>query len=260
MTEGLPPIVFVHGAFVGGWTWEPFVRWFGRRGFEVHAPNLRHHEPGAPRGALHNVGLEDYTDDLALLIEGLREPPVLVGHSLGGLLCQKLAARGLACALVLLASSPPHGILPGAGEIAARMVLMGSAGMHLRKSVRPKYALAEYAMDRFPRPMRDALFRRFVPESGRALFESLFWELDYTRAAEVPPLRVKVPVLSAIGSDDRLFSQATARAIAHRYPGPSSFHVFPGFGHYLIGEPGAETMPAFVEGWLRRALELPRRS
>ena len=250
----LPPIVFVHGAFAGGWSWAPFVAWFTHRGFEVHAPNLRHHEPNAPRGALHDVGLEDYTDDLAGLVEGLSEAPVLVGHSLGGLICQKLAARGLARALVLLASAPPHGILPGPGEVAARLALMGSMGMHLRKSVRPKFALAEYAMDRIPPPMREPLFRRFVPESGRALFESLFWELDHTRASEVPPRRVRVPVLSAIGSEDQLFSQATARAIAHRYPGPSTFHVFPGLGHYLIGEPGAETMPAFVEGWLRRAL------
>ena len=249
-----PPIVFVHGAFVGGWIWAPFVTWFTSRGFEVHAPDLRHHEAGAPRDALHDVGLEDYTDDLAHLVEGLREAPVLVGHSLGGLICQKLAARGLARALVLLASAPPHGILPGPGELAARLALMGSVGVHLRKSVRPKFALAEYAMHRFPPPVREALFHRFVPESGRALFESLFWEFDHTRASEVPPLRVRVPVLSAIGSDDRLFSQTTARAIAQRYSGPSSFHVFAGLGHYLIGEPGAETIPAFVEGWLRRAL------
>jgi pimeloyl-ACP methyl ester carboxylesterase len=249
-----PPIVFVHGAFVGGWIWAPFRAWFRHRGFDVHTPDLRHHQPDAPRGALHGVGLEDYTDDLQALVEGLGQAPVLVGHSMGGLVCQKLAARGLGRALVLLAASPPAGILPGPGEMAARLTLMQSAGMHLRKSVRPKLALAEYAMDRFPPPMRQQLFRRFVPESGRALFETMFWELDHTRAAHVPASKVAVPVLSAIGSEDRLFSTMTARAIASRYPGPASVHVFPGLGHYLLGEPGAETMPAFVEGWLSRAL------
>lgn len=249
-----PPLVFVHGAFVGPWSWAPFVSWFEARGFEVHTPALRHHDGAAVRGALDGVGLEDYAADLAALIAALPALPVLIGHSLGGLLCQKLAARGLARAVVLLASAPPHGILPGPGEIGARMTLLGMAGDFWRRTVRPDFQLAHYALERFPADRREALFSRFVPESGRALFESLFWEFDHARASDVPPARMRVPLLSAIGSEDRVFAPETARSIAARYPGPTSFQILPGLGHYLLGEPGAESLPAFLEGWIRRAL------
>lgn len=247
------PIVFLHGAFAGSWSWAPFVDWFSGRGFETHAPDLRHHAPGAAPDALDGVGLDDYLDDLTLLVEGLDEAPVLIGHSLGGLLAQKLASRGLARAVVLLASAPPHGLVPGMGELAARFTLASAGGAFWQQTLRPSYGAARYALERFPAPVRRALFQQMVPESGRALFETLFWELDHRRAAHVPPGRLRVPLLSTIGEQDRVFAPSTARSIAARYPGPTAFHVFPELGHYLIGEPGADTVPAFIEGWIRRA-------
>ena len=65
-----------------------------------------------PPKELGRTSLLDYAADLEKLIAGLDDKPVLVGHSMGGLLAQMLAARGLARACVLLAPSAPWGVLP----------------------------------------------------------------------------------------------------------------------------------------------------
>ncbi|MEJ0044311.1 MAG: alpha/beta fold hydrolase [Rhizomicrobium sp.] len=108
-----PDILMIHGAFCGPWAFEKFRKPFEAAGYRVHAPPLRFHEHGASANrALGTTSLVDYANDLAKFIEGLEAPPVLLGHSLGGLLAQMLAAKGLARALVLLAPSPPWGVLP----------------------------------------------------------------------------------------------------------------------------------------------------
>ena len=109
------PIVMIHGAFCGGWCFEDFVPEFEARGFACHAPDLRFHVSGparAPDPRLAQTSIADYTRDMEELIAGLPEPPVIVGHSMGGLIGQQLAAKGLARSLVLLASGAPWGILP----------------------------------------------------------------------------------------------------------------------------------------------------
>jgi pimeloyl-ACP methyl ester carboxylesterase len=68
---------------------------FEQRGFTVHTPTLRHHELPLHEGAtkIARLSLRDYADDLVALVETLESPPLLVGHSTGGLLVQLVAAR-----------------------------------------------------------------------------------------------------------------------------------------------------------------------
>src|SRR5215813_7410343 len=87
------PVVFVHGAFCGGWAFDAFREPFEAAGFETHAPNLPHHERGADLEALSQIGLKEYSEAIATYALELRAPPVLVGHSLGGLVVQLAAAK-----------------------------------------------------------------------------------------------------------------------------------------------------------------------
>ena len=113
-------VVMVHGAFCGGWAFEAFRAPFEAAGFEVVAPDLRGHQPGAPSGAVVGVSMADYAADIARLCADLSEPPVLLGHSMGGLVAQLAARRAPVRALVLLAPSPPWGAIsiPGSSRRA----------------------------------------------------------------------------------------------------------------------------------------------
>ena len=106
-------IMMIHGMWGGGWYWEDYVRFFGEKGYECTAPYLRHHDIQAgtkPPKGLGSMSLLDYVADLENEIIELQDKPILIGHSMGGLLAQMLAERDLAKATVLLTPAPPAGI------------------------------------------------------------------------------------------------------------------------------------------------------
>jgi pimeloyl-ACP methyl ester carboxylesterase len=247
------PVVMIHGAFCGGWAFEKFRKPFEAAGHAVHAPDLRYHDRGEnPPVELGRVGVRDYVSDLEALIGGLDTPPILVGHSLGGLLAQMLAAKVKVKALVLLAPSGPWGVLPSTlFEVvsAQAMFFVGASG---DRPVRPSYDIAAAnSLDRLSRAERDKVYSRFVPESGRATFEVMHWALDPARATRVPADAVTCPVLCITGSDDRMSPPQTVRRIAARYRDRASFEESTGHSHWLIGEPGWERVAKRSLGWLR---------
>jgi len=105
-------IFMIHGMWSGPWVWDRFMPFFSERGYRCVAPALRYHDapPERPPAQLGRVSLLDYAADLQLELDKMAGPPILMGHSMGGLLAQMLAARRPARALVLLSPVPPQGI------------------------------------------------------------------------------------------------------------------------------------------------------
>jgi pimeloyl-ACP methyl ester carboxylesterase len=101
--------VFIHGMWGTPDVWRNWRPYVEARGWQTMAPALRHHEapPLAPPADLGTTSLADYVADLTNTIEGLPEKPVVIGHSMGGLLALLLCARGLARAGVLLTPAHP---------------------------------------------------------------------------------------------------------------------------------------------------------
>ena len=106
-------IVMIHGMWGGGWNWEKYKNFFEGKGYQCHTPYLRYHDVDPkddPDPRLGTTSLLDYAQDLEEYIKKLDEKPILMGHSMGGLLVQMLGARELASALVLLTPASPAGV------------------------------------------------------------------------------------------------------------------------------------------------------
>src|SRR5207253_6821443 len=177
------PVVMIHGAFCGGWSFAHWRAAYEAHGFSVHAPTLRHHdsEQDAP-GSLAGVSIRDYCAELGALLDRLDAPPVIVGHSLGGLVAQMLAARGRVRALVLLAPLAPFGIFPSTAFEWMAMQTLYWEGAFWKKIIRPRHSVAAaHALELVPEERRAAILRRLVPESGQALFEAMHWMLDHRK-------------------------------------------------------------------------------
>lgn len=101
-------VVLIHGSWSRGEQWTPARAAFEERGYTVHTPTLRHHELPWMRGAgeVAPLSLRDYIDDLVALVASLDVPPLLVGHSLGGLVVQLVAARTPHAGMVAACPSP----------------------------------------------------------------------------------------------------------------------------------------------------------
>lgn len=116
MASQQPPIVFVHGLFQNPDSWAKWITFFSERGYGCHAPAYPFHE-GRPADlrrsinpALGRLTFGQVIDHLRRFIDTLPEPPILVGHSMGGLVVQKLLQLGQGRMAVAIDSAPPPGI------------------------------------------------------------------------------------------------------------------------------------------------------
>jgi pimeloyl-ACP methyl ester carboxylesterase len=241
----------IHGAFCGPWAFDRFREPFERAGYAVHAPVLRHHDKGMkPPRELGSTSLLDYAKDLDVVIGKLKEPPILLGHSLGGLLAQMLAAKGKARALVLLAPCAPWGVLPSTlFEIASAQTMM-LHGPIWNQVLTPDYDVAASAsLDRLSKEERKRVFAQFVPESGLATFEIMHWGWDAKRAAHVDANAVTCPVFCLTGEHDKINPPGTVRRVAARYKN-ATFEECVGHSHWLIEESGWEKIADTALKWL----------
>jgi len=250
-------VVMIHGAFAGGWCFENFADALGERGWTCHAPDLRFHGDGsiaAPDPRLAETSITDYAADVARSIEALPEKPILIGHSMGGLIAQKLAAKGLAQALVLLASCAPWGILPSSDDERAIATGLMSAGPFWTRALQPVFEVAANdSLANLDAAAQREIFDRLGAESGRALFELFFWMFDARRATEIDVASVRCPVLVVAGSQDKVVSAATGRRIAQLYGRPATFREAQGHGHFLLLEEGWERLAGLCADWMEQA-------
>jgi pimeloyl-ACP methyl ester carboxylesterase len=249
-------VVMIHGMWCGSWTWDRYVSFLEQRGWRCLRPVLRYHDvdPAAqPDPRLGRVSLLDYAADLEAFVRGLGEPPVLLGHSMGGLLALMLAARGLGRAAALLTPSSPAGVNALTGS-----VIRSFLGVLLRPSfwktpMRLGFPAAGYAMlGTLPPEEQRATYARLVHESGRAATEMGFWQLDRRHATRIDPSCIRCPILIVSASDDRLTPASVVGKTASLLGPRAVLREFPGHGHWVVGEPGWQEIATFVADWLER--------
>ena len=213
-------IVMIHGMWGSGWYWENFKGFFESKGYRCVVPTLRFHDMdpnGVPDPRLGTTSLLDYAADLEKLIRELHVMPILMGHSMGGLLAQILGSRGLAKALVLLTPASPRGII----ALKASVIKSFWSGLTTwgfwRKPFRQTFDEAVYSMlNQMPSESSKSIYDKFVYESGRAAFEIGFWLFDSKGAARVDESKVTCPVLVIAGEKDRIVPVSVTRKVAEK--------------------------------------------
>lgn len=241
------PLLFVHGIFVGAGSLAGAQRFLAGRGHASAAVQLRGRFGSRPVARLGATPIADYVRDVldasAWAERAFGGPPVLVGHSMGGLLVQKALEAGVrAPAAVLVCPAPPRGILALTLRIARRMASYLPA-MALSRSVSfRRHDAFALALNQVPAARRDAMYERdFVPDSGRALRELAL-------GVPVDARRVRVPMLALTGGDDRFVPPGTVRRVAARYG--ATCLKYAAHGHVLLQEPGAERPLGDLATWI----------
>jgi pimeloyl-ACP methyl ester carboxylesterase len=255
-------ILFIHGAWMTPACWEPFMGHFDGRGYRVSAPawpgkaadiDIQRHNPSLD---LLGLGVEEIVHHYQTLLDGMPEPPVLIGHSFGGLFTQILLDRGYGAAGVAIDSAPPRGVFayyPTAFRSLGRVLLTWRGWKRIL--VMPyadfRYAFANCLTDE---QARQAYDRYVVPETGRIFFQSALAPLDPNGPTGVRfnnPDRA--PLLLIAGGSDHIVPPQVNRANFKRYRGGAArtdFKEFPGRCHWTIAQPGWEIVADTIHEWL----------
>jgi pimeloyl-ACP methyl ester carboxylesterase len=208
-----PPLVFVHGAFAGAWCWEEFfVPYFTHKGYTTVTFSLRGHGDSGGWESLDLASLGDYVDDLSRVVAPLDRLPVLIGHSMGGMVVQKYLEHERAAAMVLMASVGPWGLLesswhmmmsnPGLVQGISLMQMMGTPLMN------PEVLYDALFRSAVPRDRAERYFRRFQRESQRVILDMSLWDVP-----RHPP-RVPLPALVMGAADDAFIPRSMVRRTA----------------------------------------------
>ncbi|MFI7386654.1 alpha/beta hydrolase [Streptomyces sp. NPDC049813] len=252
------PVVFVHGAWLHALSWEAWVERFTSRGFRALAPGwpgeaATARETRRSPGPLAGLDLDGLAEHYAGIVRSLDAPPVIIGHSVGGLIAQRLVAADVGRAAVAIAPAPINQVpLPGApvllrpsagGAGGDRLVTLSPAQFH---QVLANTATAGES---------GRLFERYAVPAPR----SLLTDLGCGGAARSPLAGVDTatarrgPLLLISGQEDRLVPDAVTRAVYKQYGDSvavTDLKQFADRAHSLTIDGGWRLVADHVLGWL----------
>lgn len=252
-------IIMLHGVGGTGATWSRFAPAFRAKGWRVETPTLRPDKRVAenPPADLPALRLKDYIDDIAALAATLEAEtgvaPVLFGHSMGGLVVQKLLERGVGRAGVLVTPASPADCrgprAPGQAVTFANILLSGNVGAKSHKIWR--WGFSWGVLNRVPKAKHAGIFAGTVYDSGGVYTDIGYPDRDPERSAYVDETKITAPILSLGGARDRAVPIGDVRLLAEKYSRVGGDYLeYPDHGHWIVDEPGSDQVIADIQTWL----------
>jgi pimeloyl-ACP methyl ester carboxylesterase len=247
VTSRHPPLLFVHGGYVSASCWDEFfMPYLSRRGFDCHAVDLSGHGSSEGRAELNSFGLDDYAADVARAAMALGEPPVLIGHSMGTAIVERVAERQPARAAVLMSPVPAIGTLAATMKLAITEpaffgeVTGASKGRYSDRTLRLLRDVY-YSPDMQPADL--VRFQaHFQPESSRAVTELTLLGL------RVPRRLPRIPALVLGGECDAVFPASLLYFTAARWN--AKLVEIPRAGHTLMLDVHWQQAAEHIARWL----------
>jgi pimeloyl-ACP methyl ester carboxylesterase len=265
---GQIPLVLIHGAWLSARSWENYSDYFARRGFAVSTPEWPRkygdvEELRETAEASAGLGVREIVDHYEQLIRSFAAPPVLIGHSYGGLFVELLLDRGLGRAGVAMSPAPPKGILalPLSTLKAGAPALAHPSKWHGVVTLTPEEFIYAFVNTFSPQAAAAAYDRYAVPETGQ-----IFYEAGFANFHLHPPTEVhfrnegRAPLLIVGATEDHTVPASLAKAQYKRYersPAKTEYLEFDGRPHLHMIAPDWEEVAAAIDSWLDGVLDAP---
>lgn len=251
-------IVLIHGAWMNPESWQGWADFYRSRGYEVVAPAWPYDDRpvaelrASPAPELADVGVPEIVAHYEAIVRALPEPPLLVGHSFGGLFVQMLLDRGLGVAGVAIDPAPAKGINPSFQALRAALPVVSRWGA-AKKVVPMSFEDFQWGwVHTLPLDEQRALYDRYVvPTPGKVYVQGARAPFTDTMAVDFKNAN-RAPLLLIAGEEDRTVTAGMVRATYEKQKGsgaPTELRTFPGKTHWIIGQEGWEDIAALTLDW-----------
>ncbi|NUS40791.1 MAG: alpha/beta fold hydrolase [Terrabacter sp.] len=261
MTADGRPVVFIHGLFLHASSWQPWVDAFRAAGYDPVAPGWPH-EADTVAGAREHpeavagIGIDDVTDHMASVVDALPVAPVIVGHSFGGLIAEKLLGQGRGAAAVAIDPAQIKGVLPlPLAQLRAGLPALGNPANRSRAVSLTKKEFRFGFGNALTQEESDRLHEEWtIPSPARPLFQAAAANFSMHSEAAVDTANdTRGPLLLISGLEDHTVPDVVTRSTLKQYRKSSAvteLKQFEGRGHSLTIDSGWREVADAVLAWL----------
>lgn len=257
-------IVLVHGMYMTPKSWGNWIQYFKEKGFKVHAPAYPLHDLEAdilrnkyPDPELAKITFAKVKEHYKKFILSLDEKPILIGHSMGGLVVQSLLNDGMGTAAIALSSAPPQGVVSKPTAIKHGITFVTSSWPVINPFASddsPIFLDEDHFIDKFGNGWNEneakAFYKEFIVPESRRLPRSILTDegkLDFAKP--------RGPLLLIAADEDRIIPNSLVKDIQSSYPesaGITNFVEYKGRGHLLHRQTGWEEIALDCWKWIEK--------
>lgn len=237
-------IVFVHGAWHGKWCWDKYFREkFTVEGYEVITFDLPGHDKSGRINGINKLTLGDYVKALEKITSALSEPPIIVGHSMGGLIVQKYLEKHSCEKAVLMASIPPYGCIQATLKFARKSYFYSNL-----------LALNLYGLVDSEKKSKEAFFSDTLPNDELKEYTENLCSESFLAFLNMllPQVRVNnnsdIPILVIGAREDAIFSENDNKITANKFN--ADLIMFDDIAHDMMLDVGHERVSDTIIDWL----------
>lgn len=256
------PVVFIHGLWMHPDSWEPWADFFREAGYEPLHPGWPGDASTVEESRAHperiaNRSVVEITEHHARLLRSLDTKPIVIGHSFGGMIAQKLLGMGLAAAAVAISPAQMRGVLPlPFTQLRTALPVLGNPANYKRAVSQTPEQFHQGFANAVSEEESNELYAKYaIPAPARPLFEAAFANLNWKTGARVDIRNPDRGPLLIIGAGrDATVPEAVTRAEHHLYrkaPTVNDYKVFEDRGHSLVIDHGWQEIAQTALEWLK---------
>ncbi len=246
-------IILIHGMGCGGDVWAPMQSALVAKGWRCAAPTLLAAQRPVslpPSTVAREIALTDYVAETRAHCDAVTvrtgRKPIVIGHSMGGLIAQVLACEGACEKAACITPAPPAAIAnrnPWALVLYANVLLSGKLNRYHKAW---RFGVSKVLLNCVPKSLHARIYARMRYEPGQIF-------ADMMRGLSVEPSHLAAPMLFVSAGRDRIVSAGVVAATAQHYRKAgqrTALRHYQGSGHWIIDEPENEEMIGDIVHWL----------
>jgi pimeloyl-ACP methyl ester carboxylesterase len=242
-------VIFIHGAWSTGKVWKNYETYFSEQGYNTISPTLSFHSIER-NDSLLGMGIEDYLNQIREVVKSFHNKPVVIAHSIGCIIAQRLAMEGLVEKLVLIAPPANFGMMPPSESI--KSVKWVNNTKHLASNLtKPTFEEAVNGMLHNLSPEKQKeVYAAMTFESGRVMKE-IIWikNLFGQKPNKIIYSKINVPVLFVSGGKDNASPVKISEKLMKKYKSNSELKVFENNAHWMLEEKNWNEIAEFIKNW-----------
>ena len=254
-------ILFIHGLWLHSASWQPWMDFFNQHGYKTINPgwpgdSVTVDECRAHPETIANKGVAEVVESYAQIIATLPEPPIVIGHSFGGLITEVILGKGIAAAGIALDPAPMKGVwqLPFSALKASFPVLANP--FNISKAVSLSFNQFRYGFaNAVPEHEARDLYNRWtIPAPGRPLFQAATATFAGSQTKVDTANATRGPLLITGGDKDHIAPPVLGKASLKKYntAAVTEFKLFKNRGHSLVVDHGWQQVATYSLEWLKK--------